>query len=850
MAVMAIFFTGQLRAQHNSKPVVDTTVINNWMDVDEPKISNDGLYAGYIVRKGGFGGNYTLHVKATTSSWHKEFGFVKTYLFLGKKKQVLIHNSGDSLVLYELGTAKIKYIPGVLTYETLEGQEQEYLLYQKINGDLIVLNTASGKQLNFPSVSLWYASKKSSKIILLSKVDNGLLLSWIDPSANTRTKLGEFTAIGNLVMDNEGKQLAFLVDSSGKKSLWHADLLTSTLKKITPLVTEKGNDMITEVQKFSKDGKHLFVKQIDKQIKDAHHDHPNLLIWNYLDHNLQSQQVQESPDYSYVSVIELNNNHLSRIEYKHEKISLFIDAQKYLVINQQIANRSERHWNPLAVEKHYLYNIAKKTKIEIPIDPDAISPDEKFLAGRDSLYTELRLYNIETNKTMTIAKVPILSTVDSLAYEDREWFWFAGWKGNDKLLFYDEYDVWETGLKNTDKPVNLTNGYGRRNRIRFRLASQLNDFAIDHDNKFILNAFDIQTKENGFYVLNNKSPKPIKLSMHDKLFNAPTNLLIPGFYPVKAKNADIWIVRSETASQSQNYEITKDFKKFTTISEVRPEVNCNWLTDTLISFKTLSGESNKAIMYLPENFDSNKKYPVIINYYERLTDLLHVFLKPALSLDHINIPWFVSKGYIVCAPDIIYKKGETGKSAVNAIKGLANYLSTFSYVDSNHIGIDGHSFGGYETNFIVTHSTRFVAAMSSSGFSDLISHYGSVMNSGGANVMPDWAEIGQGRLEHSLWERPDLYIKNSPIFFVDKVNTPVLAMNNAKDGIINLSQGIEFFQGLRRQRKAVWVLQYSRGYHSLMEKKDQWDYTNRIEQFFGHYLKGEPMPEWMKAPDQ
>jgi dipeptidyl aminopeptidase/acylaminoacyl peptidase len=266
------------------------------------------------------------------------------------------------------------------------------------------------------------------------------------------------------------------------------------------------------------------------------------------------------------------------------------------------------------------------------------------------------------------------------------------------------------------------------------------------------------------------------------------------------------------------------------------------MTTELIHWKTFDGSPSDGVLYKPENFDPQKKYPVIFDYYEQRSEELNLFVSPKAAEDRINVPWFVSNGYLVCAPDIHYKKGQPGQSAYNAVVSAAKYLSKMRWVDSTKMGIQGHSFGGYETNYIVTHTKLFAAACAASGMCDLVSFYGSVPRAGNTKY---FSERDEGRMDATLWQTPDAYIRNSPIFQADKVSTPLLMMNNKNDGQVPFAQGVELFTALRRLGKKVWMLQYDGGGHSAGDTKEAVDYSTRMSQFFDHYLKGAPAPKWM-----
>jgi dipeptidyl aminopeptidase/acylaminoacyl peptidase len=315
-------------------------------------------------------------------------------------------------------------------------------------------------------------------------------------------------------------------------------------------------------------------------------------------------------------------------------------------------------------------------------------------------------------------------------------------------------------------------------------------------------------------------------------------------YPMKAKNANVYLVRRMSAEESPNYFWTSDFKQFKRISELEPEKKYNWLTSELLKWKTDDGIECQGILYKPQNFDPHKKYPVIFNYYERVTEGLHAFLTSEVSHGDLNIPFFVSNGYLVFTPDIRYEIGHPGKSVLKTIVSGANYLSQLLYVDSKHMGLQGHSRGGWETNFLVTHTNMFAAAISACGMSNYISLYnGTRLFTSGASRQIAF-EMGYQRIGATLWERPDLYIENSPIFRAHLVNTPLLLLANKNDEDVPFEQGVEFFSALRRLKKKVWMLQYDGQGHILFNKAAE-DFTLKMKQFFDYYLKGDSAPEWM-----
>jgi dipeptidyl aminopeptidase/acylaminoacyl peptidase len=198
----------------------------------------------------------------------------------------------------------------------------------------------------------------------------------------------------------------------------------------------------------------------------------------------------------------------------------------------------------------------------------------------------------------------------------------------------------------------------------------------------------------------------------------------------------------------------------------------------------------------------------------------------------------------VVTPDIHYKEGRPGESAFISVISCVQALCKMPWVDKRCIGIQGESFGGYETNYILAHTNMFAAAMSSAGVSDLVSSYGSILERDGESRQHIY-ELTQSRIGATLWDKPEVYIKNSPVFDVKKITTPLLMMNNKGDVQVPFSQGVEFFLALRRLRKSAWMLQYDNGNHSVFTEKEENDYSIRLMQFFNHYLKHAPAPIWM-----
>jgi dipeptidyl aminopeptidase/acylaminoacyl peptidase len=281
------------------------------------------------------------------------------------------------------------------------------------------------------------------------------------------------------------------------------------------------------------------------------------------------------------------------------------------------------------------------------------------------------------------------------------------------------------------------------------------------------------------------------------------------------------------------------------LSRINPQQDqYNWGTAELFNWKAYDGKEATGILYKPENFDPKRKYPLIVYFYERLSDGLHSYLPPAPTPSRLNIPFFVSRGYLVLAPDIIYTKGYPGKAGFDYVVSGARAVVKKGWADSTRMGIQGQSWGGYQAAHIITRTKLFKAAWAGAPVANMTSAYGGIRWESGLNRQFQY-EHSQSRIGASLWEKRNLYIENSPLFYLQGVTTPLVIMANDADGAVPWYQGIEMFTAMRRLQKKVWMLNYNGEAHNLVERKNRKDIQIREQQFFDWLLKGEKPPRWI-----
>jgi dipeptidyl aminopeptidase/acylaminoacyl peptidase len=314
----------------------------------------------------------------------------------------------------------------------------------------------------------------------------------------------------------------------------------------------------------------------------------------------------------------------------------------------------------------------------------------------------------------------------------------------------------------------------------------------------------------------------------------------------KAEKSDDFIVRRSTYQQNPEiYATNPKFSMLNQLSFTNPQQeNVKWGSVELVDYNTNDGTPLQGLLFKPENFDSNKKYPMMVYFYERNSDGLHNYRAPAPSASTINIPYFVSNDYVVFVPDIKYDLGLPGPSAYNSIMPGVHAVVAKGFIDSDNMAIQGQSWGGYQVAYLITQTNMFKAAGAGAPVVNMTSAYGGIRWGTGMSRMFQYEQT-QSRIGGTLWDKPSHYIENSPLFYADRVQTPVLIMHNDADGAVPWYQGIEMFMSLKRLNSPAWLLVYNDEDHNLVQRKNRKDLSVRLSQFFDHYLKGAPAPLWM-----
>ncbi len=719
-----------------------------------------------------------------------------------------------------------------------------------------------------------------NKVVDFNISENGRLIGFVQEKKDKKThstififdteteKLTKIFASNGtakkITLDNSGKQAAFIFSSDTTKvkvySLYHWQ---TSMKKSVEIVINTNSLKIPKDWAVSEHGKIWFSKDNSRlyfgtaarpkaEVKDTIPDDEKIKvdIWSWTDKRLQTQQLVElkkDKKRSYLTVYNINNKKVIRLSDKYmPEVKTLQKGNADLAFGvSDIDFRKEQSWDYPIKKDYYIIDvksgdsqiILEKTNAEVYISP----------FGKYVFWFDRQKKNWFAKDTKTKKLYDLTSNINVNFYdeehdrpEDVSSYRFAGWTKNDQyFLVYDRYDIWKIDPTGKTKATNITENKGRSNKIRFQyLKTTKEDEFIKIDEVQLLKAFNEKNKKSGYYSINFAASGSLKeLIYGDYRF----------YTPIKSEKSKYYIWRKSSVTEFPNLWYSDiNFKTAKQISDANPQQkNYNWVSVELVKWQTFDGKTAEGLIYKPENFDPNKKYPMVLYFYELKSNGLHIHYYPKPSRSIINPVFYASNGYIVFMPNIRYKIGHPGKSAYNYVVSGTQAMIKKGYIDKDNIGIEGQSWGGYQVAYLVTQTDMYKAAIAGAPVSNMTSAYGGIRWKSGKSRMFQY-EKTQSRIGASLWKDFELYKENSPLFFADKIKTPVLIFHNDNDGAVPWYQGIEFFVALRRLNKPAWLVNYNGEPHNLKDKSPACkDWSMRMMQYFNHYLKGKAAPAWM-----
>ncbi len=887
-----------------TKKALDHTSFDNWKSVRNTGLSDSGEWAAYSVdpQEGdgclyfyntrtkkqiaiprGYQASFTADGKWGISLVKAEYAKTRKAK-IDKKKDLDLPQ--DSLAIVNLSTGGVEKIAYVLSYKIgMKGGDwiafsscdttylpAKILKEKEVAKPLVLRHLPSGLTKVTKWVENYGFDRSGSKIaVSTKKCDKDSLSSSgvgviLLPDTSYVILDRDKKFYGSPVFDHDGSQLAYVAsDDSVKSGTVHASIYHARLenpmkspREIKSMFMSAAGDTLVPNQYtkpvFSRNGQRLIsgvapiIAPDDTTIVDF--ENPALDIWRWdapMTPPQELKNVGKVREKNYPVVIDLGTMHQTLVYSAPLATAEGADRWDgdWALVKDPTADAVEGQWNYFSPVEISLVNVndgRKRVLGKVPAGIASLSPGGKYVTWFDD--RNYYSYNISTGDTVNMtASMPVLVWNDEDDHPMPAEPWGeACWSADDEaMLIYDKFDIWAVDPQGKRKPECVTGGEGRKRNLRFRyLKTDPEERFVKRGGEMLLEVFDYTDKYNGLATaVYGKNVKPALTVLDGHAYTQVRKALDRNVYTWQRANfsesPDIWLCRGN------------DFGKALQLTDANPQMkDYNWGTAQLVKWRAYDGKESEGVLYVPENLDPSKKYPMLCVFYETGSEDLyrHYTMEPSWSW--VNYPFYVSRGYVIFVPDIHYAPGLPGESCYNYVcSGAEEMCRRYPWIDKERIGIDGQSWGGYQTAYLVTRTDMFACAGSGAPVANMTSAFGGIRWESGDSRQAQY-EQGQSRIGRNLWEAPELYIQNSPLFHADRVTTPLLIMHNDQDGAVPWYQGIEMFMALRRLQKPVWMLQYNGEAHNIRARKNRKDITVRLQQFFDHYLKGDPMPKWMK----
>jgi dipeptidyl aminopeptidase/acylaminoacyl peptidase len=776
------------------------------------------------------------------------------------------------LVWVNLNTGKQQFIPQAIDFAF--SANVKYILVLKNdskNQRVLEIRTSNGEWIQgLKEVTTFILNEAEDKVLCFIKSDatNAVILLNLDETLTKKVIIEDSKSIfTNGTWDSSGTAVAFFQES-----------IDSAIEKNTKLIYYNGNEnkpitlslenqpsIPKEMQMdaggtvkltISQDGQKVFFGIKDKTQIAAKSDSESVQIWKASDNWIYPQQkdIKNWKQTVKTAVWWPAKNQCRQITTNEFPMLMLDGKQQYALIYNPIPSKPQYTYD----DDTDLYGKNLETgecslwieKHSGNINHTLASPNGQYIAYFKN--SNWWLFDIATKTHRNLTERLGINCEDA-DYDNAgeiPAYGIAGWTKNDKsILIYDKYDIWEI-TPDGKAATRLTTG--KEKQICFRIPKKMDGTwnkqncdglisnEVDLENGLVLQAKG-DNLFSGYFTWNRKQREKAIVytnSQIDQILKASkSNTYV--FREQKYDSPPTVLIKDESKNKPQIvFESNPQHKKY------------EWGKSELIYYHNSKGKILKGILYYPAGYDSNKKYPMIVHIYERQSNELHNYVNPSeLDSTGFNITNFTSQGYFVLLPDIQYEIGNPGTSALDCVVTATQSIIDKGLVLPNKIGLIGHSFGGYETSFIVTQTNIFATAIAGASATDLTSWYLTVgWNTGRPEI---WRfESQQWRMGKSLFEDLESYNRNSPILHTKQVKTPLLLWTGEEDKQVNSNQSIEFYLALRRLEKQATMLVYPKERHALLNEANQKDLTEKISDWFDYYLKDKEKSKWMKMDEE
>jgi dipeptidyl aminopeptidase/acylaminoacyl peptidase len=801
---------------------------------------------------------------------------------LKRKKTAKDKMPVDSLSIFDIQTKSITVIDQVTNF-LLPSKYPDYLVYTRTvkkenpqdstakkspckDQTIIIRNLGSGRQDTIHQVKD-YVLADEAPVLLYTVCGGDSLATYTTFKRELKDGLTKsiskpFFQITNLVLDKSGQQAAFhSLDAKSaltkKPYSLHlhrkGEATASVVMDLSSSTKPQGWSVSSDAKpRFSDKGSRLIfgvtppaierdTTRLDDEIVNVeiwHHDMPRL--YTQLESTLDEDKKRS---YAYVCDITSRTIHpLEDMVYNRSAIHNRNEG-RYALLTSVAPYEKEMTWIGNSRKDVDLYDFYTRTRTNLLRGSDnnaTLSPQGKYAYWFSPIDSAWYFYSTETKQKGVLASAKISTWTDELhdTPSQPDSYGIAGWSTDDKAAFiYDRYDIYKADPRDPLSTIALTNGRETNKTYRIIDLDPLRD-DIDPTQPILMHVFDENTKGDAYAYLD--------------LISGAIKPIMGGAYTLsknvtKARSSeDLIYYRQSNATFPDIQLSTTTFDRSVRVSDANPQqANYAWCSNQLFSWRDYAGKSVEGMLFFPPGFDKTKKYPLIVNFYERSANSLHSHRAPEAHRSQINYAIYTNKGYVIFNPDISYKLAQPGDDCLNAVNSGVDALLKLGYIDSTRMGLQGHSWGGYQIAYMLTKTARYKCAEAGAAVVNMVSAYGGVRWESGMSRMFQY-EKTQSRIGKTLWQDTKAFHYNSPIYQLDKVTTPVLIMHNDEDGAVPWEQGIEYYMAMRRLGKPAWLLNYNGEPHWPVKWQNRLDFNIRMEQFFDYYLMGKPMPLWMK----
>ena len=732
---------------------------------------------------------------------------------------------------------------------------------------LVLRNLDSGEERRYDDVSDYRFTDSGSRLALtlssrMGDEDGVVVLSLGDEIDALRVAAGRGD-YRSPRFDDAGRQLAFLTDRDEieneypRYALYAWRVGSNDARRVAALGSDGMPTGWTVSERrgptFSDSGERLYfgtAPWVEPAPEDStlEEDRISVDIWHWQDAVLQPEQLVRADRErrrSYLAVVHLGRDRvvqLGRLDMR--EVRQDNGDASFVIGESEMPYLIERSWDFPTYRDLYAINVRtgdRRLMAERVQDRGFVSPNGRYVLWFDREVNAWMTRPTDGGPAVNAsAGIPFpLYNEDHDTPSPANPYGWELWSADSRwVVIYDRYDMWAIDPRGREAPRNLTEGVGRRDRIRFRYVPlEREQQSISPDEPMLLSAFDDRDKRAGFYrdrFRGSDAPEQLVLSAHR--YSRPT----------KAADGEVVLYTRQSVADFPNLWVADlDFARAHQVTDANPQQSeYRWAAVELIEWRSDNGTPLQGLLYKPDDFDPSRQYPMMVYFYERSSQNLYTHYQPYAHRSVIRPTFYASRGYIVFIPDIVYRTGYPGQSALDAVIPGVQEVLRRGFVDPDRIGVQGHSWGGYQIAYMVTRTNIFRAAAAGAPVANMTSAYGGIRWGSGRSRMFQY-ERTQSRIGGSLWEYPLRYIENSPVFWADRVETPLLMMHNDKDTAVPWEQGIEMFVALRRLGKPAWLVNYNDEPHWPLPFPKRRDWNIRMQQFFDYYLMDAPAPRWL-----